>query len=103
MFPDTLPRILFHWLNPDRLQAPLLRNSSQLQSTVAHKHGQQCLTDNTRDHILALNMEQCNDTTAGHYVLGFIAGLCNEVLVEDMLMYLREAQDARRQSHKLPD
>jgi hypothetical protein len=37
-----------------------------------------------------------------------IAGLCNqeprdELLLNDMLMYLREAQEARRQSPNFPD
>jgi hypothetical protein len=42
------------------------------------------------------------------YLLGFITGLCNQeprdqVLLDDMLMYLREAQEARRQSPNFPD
>jgi hypothetical protein len=37
------------------------------------------------------------------YLLGFIAGLCNqeprdELLLDDMLLYSREAQEAQRQS-----
>ena len=53
-------------------------------------------------------MEQRKDTTDERYVLGFIAGLCNqeprdELLLDDMLMYLRVAQDALRQSPNLPD
>ena len=53
-------------------------------------------------------MEQHKDVSDELYVLGFIAGLCNqeprdELLLDDMLMYLREAQEARRQSKSLPD
>jgi hypothetical protein len=41
--------------------------------------------------------EECKDTTDELYVLGFIAGLCNqeprdELLLEGMLLYLHEAQ-----------
>ena len=48
-------------------------------------------------------MEQRKDTSDEHYVLGFIAGLCqqeprDQLLLGDMLLYLREAQAARRQS-----
>ena len=35
-------------------------------------------TDNTRQHIHAHNMEQRKDTTDELYVLGFIAGLCQQ-------------------------
>jgi len=53
-------------------------------------------------------MGQPKDTSDELYVLGFIAGLCNhepryQLLLDDMLMYLREAQDSRRQSSNLPD
>ena len=53
-------------------------------------------------------MEQLKDTPDELYVLGFIAGLCqqeprDQLLFEDMLMYLREAQEARQQSQNLSD
>jgi hypothetical protein len=46
-------------------------------------------------------MEQPKDTTDELNLLGFITGLCvqeprDELLLEDMLMYLREAQEVRR-------
>jgi hypothetical protein len=42
--------------------------------------------------------QQRKNTTDELYVLGFIAGLCNQeprdqLLLNDMLMYLREAQE----------
>lgn len=45
---------------------------------------------------------ECKDTTDELYVFGFIAGLCqqesrDESLLEDMLSYLREAQEMRQQ------
>ena len=60
-------------------------------------------SDNARQRIQALNVEQRKDTSDELYVLGFIAGLCQQqprdvVLLDDMLMYLREAQELRRQS-----
>ena len=58
--------------------------------------------DNTRHHIHAHTME-CKDTTDELYVLGFIARRCNQVLLEDMLIYLRDAQDTRRQLQKMHD
>ena len=44
---------------------------------------------------------EIKDTTDELYVLGFITGLCNQeprdqMLLDDMLMYLREAQELRR-------
>ena len=46
-------------------------------------------------------MEQLKDASDELYVLAFIAGLCNqeprdELLLDDMLMYLRQAQEVRR-------
>ncbi len=46
-------------------------------------------------------MEQRKDTSDELYVPGFISGLCNQVprdqvLLDDMLLYLRQAQEARR-------
>jgi hypothetical protein len=59
-------------------------------------------TDNTH-HLIHAHTMECKDTTDELYVLGFIAGLCqqeprDQLLLEDMLMYLREAQEARRQA-----
>jgi hypothetical protein len=75
---------------------------------LADKHDQSRLTDNARHHVHAHPMGQPKDTSDELYVLGFIAGLCNhepryQLLLDDMLMYLREAQDSRRQSSNLPD
>ena len=55
-----------------------------------------------------MDAEQYMGTSDELYVLGFIAGLCNQeprdqLLLEDMLMYLREAQEARRQASNLGD
>jgi hypothetical protein len=65
-------------------------------------------TDNTNYDTHALNMEQHKEVSDELYVLGFIAGLCqqeprDELLLDDMLMYLREAQEARRQSPNAAD
>ena len=51
-------------------------------------------------HDLTMDTKQSKDTTHELYVLGFIAGLCNqqprdELLLDDMLLYLREAQEVR--------
>lgn len=75
---------------------------------LPYKHDHPRLPDKTDKHIHAFNMEQHKDVSDELYVLGFIAGLCNqeprdELLLDDMLMYLREAQEARRQSKSLPD
>jgi hypothetical protein len=53
-------------------------------------------------------MEQHKDVSDELYVLGFIAGLCqqeprDQLLLEDMLIYLREAQEARRESPNFSD
>ena len=45
-------------------------------------------------------MEQRKDTTDELYVLGFVTGLCQQeprdvLLLEDMLMFLRAAQELR--------
>ena len=63
-------------------------------------------TDNTRHRAHALNMER-KDATDELYVLGFICGLCNQeprdqLLLHDMLMYLRQVQEVR-QRLTLPD
>ncbi|MFT5446557.1 MAG: hypothetical protein ACI9DC_001726 [Gammaproteobacteria bacterium] len=49
---------------------------------------------------------ECKDTTDELYVLGFIAGLCNQeprdkLLLGDMLMYLREVQEVRQMKRLL--
>ena len=55
-------------------------------------------TDNTHDHAHALNMEERKDDEL--FMLGCITGLCNQeprdqLLLDDMLLFLREAQEAR--------
>ena len=55
-----------------------------------------------------MDIEQRKDTSDELYVLGFIAGLCNQeprdqLLLDDMLMYLWEAQEARGQRQNCPD
>ena len=55
-----------------------------------------------------METQQTKDTTDELYVLAFVAGLCqqeprDELLLEDMLMYLRHAQEYRRQSPSCPD
>jgi hypothetical protein len=57
-------------------------------------------SDNNNDHSHAHNMEQRKNTTDELYALCFIAGLCNQEprdqdLLDDMLMYLRGAQEKR--------
>ena len=47
-----------------------------------------------------MDSEQPKDAADELYVLGFIAGLCNQeprdqTLLEDMLLFLREAQEVR--------
>ena len=48
-----------------------------------------------------MDTEALKDTSDEQYVLGRIAGLCNQeprdqLLLDDMLMYLWEAQEARK-------
>jgi hypothetical protein len=55
-----------------------------------------------------METDEHKDVSNELYVLGFIAGLCqheprDQLLLEDMLIYLREAQEVRRQSTNLPD
>jgi hypothetical protein len=74
----------------------------QILSIFAYKRSQPRLTDSTHHHAHALTMEQRKNTSDELYVLGFIAGLCqqeprDDVLLDDMLMFLREAQEVRRQ------
>jgi hypothetical protein len=69
----------------------------------AYNHPISRPTDNAHHQSRALNMEQHKDVSDELYVLGFIAGLCNqeprdELLLDDMLMYLREAQEMRQQN-----
>ena len=71
---------------------------------LAYKRSQPCLTDSAHNYAHALNMdtEERKDTSDELYVLGFIAGLCqqeprDQLLLDDMLLFLREAQVARRQ------
>jgi hypothetical protein len=59
-------------------------------------------TDNKthRIHAHTMDTEEAKDTTDELYVLGFIAGLCNQdprdqLLLDDMLLFLREAQEVR--------
>ena len=47
-----------------------------------------------------MDTEQRKNTTDELYVLGFICGLCqqssrDQLLLDDMLMYLREAQEVQ--------
>ena len=51
-------------------------------------------------------MEQRKDDE--FFMLGCVTGLCNQeprdqTLLDDMLLFLREAQEARRQSANCPD
>ena len=53
-------------------------------------------------------MEQRKDTSNELYVLGFVTGFCNQeprdqLLLDDMLLYLREAQEVRRQRQTRAD
>lgn len=55
-----------------------------------------------------MDIEECKDTTDELYVLGCITGLCqqeprDEWLLDDMLFYLRLAQEARRQHQNTTD
>jgi DNA-binding response OmpR family regulator len=66
-------------------------------------------TDNAYDDAHARNMdtEELKDTSDELYVLGFIADLCNQesrdrLLLDDMIMYLRGAQELRRRQQSLP-
>ena len=57
---------------------------------------------------IGMDTKERKDTTDELYVLGFIAGLCQQeprdhLLLDDMLLYLREAQEARRQQQGRPD
>ena len=61
-----------------------------------------CLTDNAHHYAHARNMdiEEQNDDEL--FMLGCVTGLCNQesrdqLLLNDMLQFLREAQEARRQ------
>jgi hypothetical protein len=67
---------------------------------TACKRNLRLLTDRASDGNDDSGMEQHKDVSDELYVLGFIAGLCNQqprdvALLDDMLMYLREAQEKR--------
>ena len=55
-----------------------------------------------------MDTEQRKDTSDELYVLGFVTGLCQQeprdhLLLDDMLTYLRVAQEARRQQQNRSD
>jgi hypothetical protein len=55
-----------------------------------------------------MDTDKRKDAAHELYVLGFVIGLCqqeprDQLLLDDMLLYLREAQEARRQRQTCPD
>jgi hypothetical protein len=64
---------------------------------------QPCLTDDAHHYAHAHNMDTEEHKNDELFMLGFITGLCKQEprdhqLLDDMLMFLRAAQEARQQN-----